>query len=386
MLREMIEEKQMKLCDQSKCTGCQACRCICPKGAITMTETTEGRTIPVVNEGLCVDCGLCERTCPVLKEPEFKMPIKTYAAWTLNDEDREKAASGGIGTGLYRYILSIGGIIYGCEYDENLKPVIRRSDKEEDLKKFRRSKYVQSSTEDSYKDVKKDLLDGLTVLYIGSPCQIDGLVNFLDQSFDNLYTVDIVCHGVPPFSYLQDYVKEIAPGKKITDIGFRGENDFCLTLYEGDNIVYNHGSWDDYYFTTFLEGVTYRENCYQCRYARKERISDLTIGDFWGLDKNTLNEQYKGRVSVILANTKKGDDLLSEISSIHTEERTLEEAIKENKQLNHPMPIHKDRETFLKNLHKGVYKALISTALCRKIYIKNTIKESHVYKVLKCKK
>lgn len=373
----------MKLCDQNKCTGCQACRVICPKRAITMTETNEGKIVPVIDENKCVNCGLCEKTCPVLTEPGFKLPIKTFAAWTLNVDDKKACASGGIATGLYRYVLDKDGVIYGCDYDENLKPVIRRSETEDDLDKFRRSKYVQSSTEDSYLDVRKDLQEGRLVIYVGSPCQIDGLIHFLGKQYENLYTVDIICHGVPPFKYLQEYADKVSGGRKISKVGFRGEHNFCLTLYDGEELVYNEGSWDDFYFTTFLEGVTYRDNCYQCRYARKERISDLTIGDFWGLDKSTLKEKYNGRVSVILANTKRGIEFLEKISSLHCEERTLEEAIKENDQLNHPMPIPEDRKRFLANLDKGVYSALKSTKMCKRILFKKAIKGSAFYKIYK---
>lgn len=373
----------MKLCDQNKCTGCQACRVICPKQAIKMIETKEGKIVPSIDANICINCGLCERTCPVLAEPELRLPIKTYAAWTLNETDRKACASGGIATGLYRYILDNGGIIYGCDYDENLKPIIRRSDTDADLDKFRRSKYVQSSTEDSFLDVRKDLNNGKLVIYVGSPCQIDGLLHFLGKAYDNLYTVDIICHGVPPFKYLQEYVNKISGGRKVSKVGFRGEHNFCLTLYDGKEMIYNEGSWNDFYFSTFLAGVTYRDNCYQCRYARKERISDLTIGDFWGLDKSTLKEKYNGRVSVILANTNKGLELLNKTNSFYLEERTLEEATKENDQLNHPMQIHEDRKRFIKNLDKGVYAALKSTKICKRIILKRVVKKNILFKLLK---
>ena len=375
----------MELCDKTKCTGCQACRLSCPKKAISMTQTQEKKSIPIINESLCVDCGLCNRVCPVLNEPEFALPIKTYAAWTLNDEDRVRCASGGIATGLYRYILGKGGVIYGCDYDDTLKPIIRRSEDIKDISLFRTSKYVQSSVEDSYASVKKDLENERSVLYIGSPCQIDGLLHFLGKrkSYNNLYTVDIICHGVPPYQYLQEYVQAISKGSKVTKVGFRGDHDFNFTLYHDDELIYNRTSWDDYYFSAFLEGVIYRDNCYECRYARKERISDITIGDFWGIDKSTLKEQCKGRISVILANTKKGLSLLDNIDGLYMEERTLEEAARENKQLNHPMPLHKDRAAFIDNLDKGVYYALKKTGIGKNITFKNSVRSTPVYRLYK---
>ena len=371
------------LCEKSKCTGCQACRVICPKQAITMTETKEWKIVPYINEDLCVNCGLCEKTCPVLSKPTFKTPIETYAAWTMNEEDCKKCSSGGIATGLYRYILGIGGSVYGCDYDINLKPIIRRFNCMEDLDKFRRSKYVQSSTENSFLNVKMDLKEGKTVLYVGSPCQVDGLLHYLGEKYDNLYTVDFVCHGVSPYKYLQEYISAIVPNQKITNVVFRGEKDYFLTLYNGDEVVYQKNSWDDYYFSTFLEGVTFRDNCYECRYTRKERISDLTIGDFWGLNKDTLQEKYDGKVSVVLVNTQAGKKLISNISEIHFEKRTLNEAIKENRQLNYPMPVHDDRSVFLKNLDKGIYKALKRTKIGKKITKTNIKRNLFIYKIYK---
>ncbi|XME03220.1 Coenzyme F420 hydrogenase/dehydrogenase, beta subunit C-terminal domain [Lachnospiraceae bacterium C1.1] len=358
----------MNLVNEEKCTGCRACENICPKGAITMKLTTEMKTVPEINSDLCIECGLCGKTCPVLNTSEFKEPLECLAAWNNNETDRETCASGGVATALYRTILENGGVIYGCDYDDNLKPIIRRSENTEDLEKFKSSKYVQSSTEHTYSEVKKDLTEGCTVLYVGSPCQIDGLQHFLNKKYENLYTVDIICHGVPPIKYFQEYIKSLKTKEKVTSVGFRGIEDFKLSLYNGSRIFYWRYSNVDYYYEQFLRGVTYRDNCYQCRYARKERISDLTIGDFWGLDKKTLKINYSGKVSVILVNTDKGKNLikLSE-KLLYTEKRETEEAVKYNEQLNRPMPVPADREVFLRKLNKGVYKALKTTATGKKI-------------------
>jgi coenzyme F420-reducing hydrogenase beta subunit len=352
----------MELCNATKCTGCRSCENTCPKGAISMKLTVEGKTVPVIDSEKCVDCSLCQKACPVLFESDFIEPIKCLAAWTLDENDRKTCASGGIATGLYRSILDNAGVIYGCDYDKALKPVIRRSESINDLEKFKSSKYVQSSTESSYKEVKKDLQDGRNVLYVGTPCQIDGLNHFLGRKYDGLLTVDIICHGVPPYKYLHDYISDLKLKKTPNNVSFRGKNDYFLAVYRDDELLYMKESEDDFYFKAFLSGMIFRDNCYECRYARKERISDLTIGDFWRLNKKKLQTPCPGKASVILANTSKGMEALEKASSyIYFEEKNLEEALIGNDQLNHPMPVHQDRQVFVNNLNKGVYRALLCT-------------------------
>ncbi|WP_081679540.1 Coenzyme F420 hydrogenase/dehydrogenase, beta subunit C-terminal domain [Butyrivibrio sp. XPD2002] len=369
----------MKLCDIEKCTGCGACVNICPKKAIAMAETDTGKTVWSIDETQCVECGMCEKTCPVLNSSDFNEPIKTLAAWTLNEKDQQTCASGGIATALYKVVLEKNGTIYGCDYDSELKPVIRGYEDTSDLEKFKSSKYVQSITGFSYQQVKEDLNNGRMVLYIGTPCQIDGLQHFLGKKYSNLYTVDIICHGVPPYKYFQEYIASLGFKEKITSVAFRGKRDFCLSLYNEENLIYWRYSDFDYYYLSFLRGIIYRDNCYECRYAKKDRISDITIGDFWGLDKKTLQKPYDGRISTILVNTSKGQELLDmAVNHIYVEERLLDEALKYNEQLNHPMVVHEDREIFLNNLDKGVYKALCSTRTGKEITrkrIKNKVRK-----------
>ncbi len=374
----------MNLCDIEKCTGCGACVNICPKKAIAMAETDTGKTVWFIDETQCVECGMCEKTCPVLNSSDFYEPVKTLAAWTLNEHDKKTCASGGIATALYRLILEENGVIYGCEYDDDLKPVISRSESIKDIEAFKSSKYVQSSTEGSFQQVKKDLADNRKVLYVGTPCQIDGLIHFLGGSQDNLVTVDIICHGAPPFKYLQDYVKALKVKKKPTSVTFRGKYDYCFGLFDGEERILLNKAADDYYLKAFLNGTSFRDNCYQCRYAGKDRVSDLTIGDFWGLDKKSLNQKYEGKISLILVNTTNGQKLIDRAQDyLYTEERSLEEARKHNEQLNHPMAAHEDRDAFLKNYRQGVYRALKSTNGGKEI-TKNRLK-GRVKKLIKRK-
>lgn len=377
----------MELCELKDCVGCFSCMNVCPKHAITVEYDKLKKTIPRINPQLCVECGLCNKSCPVLNESPFSEPNKCYAAWTLDKADQINCASGGIATALSRVFMKKGGKVFGTAWDDNLNLNIQMANTESDLEKFKGSKYVQSFVGDSYTKAKEQLEKGERVLFIGTPCQIDGLLHFLGKKYDNLYTVDIICHGVPPIEYLKEYVHAILPGQKVTDIKFRGKNDFEFTALNDNSILYNKGSYFDLYYETFLRGVTYRDNCYSCSYARRERVSDITIGDFWGLDKKTLKQQYDGRISTILVNSENGRKLLDEsVGVIHTEERLYEEALKENEQLNRPSKVHPDREVFIQKYNGEFYKAGSKTGIgkrIRKEQRNNRIKSSGIYQTIK---
>ncbi len=358
----------MKLCEQEKCVGCFACMNICPKEAISIGYNDLDKTIPVIDDSKCINCGLCQSVCPVIQETEFKEPQMCYAAWTKIDNDKKSCASGGIATSLYRTIMEDGGAVFGCAFDDELNLNIRMAESENDLELFKGSKYVQSCTDFSYKAVKEQLENDKKVLYVGSPCQIDGLLHYLRKPYDNLYTVDIICHGVPPIKYLQDYLHGLFPDKKLENIAFRGERDFELCIDCDNERIYQKHSYLDLYYHGFLKGMMFRDNCFNCSYAKKDRVSDMTIGDFWELDKASLEERYYGNVSVILTNTSKGEELLNMAKDkIHFEKRTVAEALKGNDQLNHPFERPKDREKFEKNYNKGIVPALRSTSIGRDV-------------------
>ncbi len=378
---------EMQLCEAKDCTGCFSCMNICPKSAISVECDKLGKTIPQINSELCVECGLCRKSCPMLNESTYRKPQKCFAAWTTDKNDRVNCASGGIATALSRVIIRNGGKVFGAAWTEDLNLHMDVAENEIGLEKFKGSKYVQSFVGDSYVKVKKQLNNGEKILYIGSPCQIDGLLHFLEKKYDNLYTVDFICHGVPPIKYLIEYINTILHNKHITDIKFRDENGFQLTAFDNNICIYKSRAYDDLYFETFLKGVTYRDNCYSCKYARPERVSDLTIGDFWGLDKNSLNQNYDGKISTILVNTEKGRLLLEECQvEIYKEERPLEEALRGNGQLNHPSGVHPDRVGFMKHYKDDFYSAIGKTSIGKRIRKDkrvNRVKSCVLYKTIK---
>lgn len=318
------------ICNYYKCTGCYACANVCPKKCITLDNDSYGEIHPVVDTQLCIDCKLCQKTCPNNRNLSFNYPEHCYAAWITDANKRKICASGGIGTEFSEYVINHGGVIFGSRYDENLNPIITWTDQIADLEKFKGSRYVQSEVGNhTFQQVKEFLSQGRKVLYIGTPCQIAGLYGFLKKSYENLITVDLICHGVSPSTYLKEEVQYLSSKFKlhdISDIRFRGNdgNNFRLTLWNKDRRklfprnnyrekIFDRDFLDDYYIQGFLKGVSLRENCYTCNYARPERISDLTIGDFIGLGIEVPFPYPKGNVSSITTNTQKGYDFLMSV-------------------------------------------------------------------------
>lgn len=349
------------------CTGCLACLNICPNNAIDVDYDKMGKTIPKINDN-CVNCGLCVSTCPENKIPELNSLNECYAARSKSSDDLD-CASGGAASVFSRYFLDKNGIVCGVAFDKEHIVAHKIIDKSEDLKALKGSKYVQSFTGTTYKDVKKYLISGKMVLYTGTPCQIAGLKAYLKKDYENLLTIDLICHGTPPSVYLKDYINGLGI-ENYDNISFRGKYDFMLIVYKLTNILYEKSNTKDYYFHSFFKGLTYRDNCYNCHYANSKRIADITVGDFWGLDEKVLNNVFNGKASVILINTKKGERFFNMVKNdFILEKRNIKEAIKGNDQLRHPSNSHKLREKFeTEYLKYGFYGAI------KKVYKNEIIK------------
>lgn len=366
------------ICSKEKCTGCYACYNICPKECITMQEDEYGYLYPTIDEEFCVNCKMCEKVCPSIKPIEnFKKPIKTYVSWSISEEDRITSSSGGVSSVISSFIVENDGYVFGAVYEDNLKVRHIEVNNIEGLKRIKESKYTHSSIEDSYKNAKKLLNNKKDVLFIGTPCQIAGLIKYLGKDYENLLTIDIICHGVPSNKMLQEYV-ENTTNKKVNKVRFRNgtDNNFAITFLENDKVVYKKHFRESEYYMGFMEGMIYRENCYDCKYARKERISDITLGDFWGIGENIpFNHNIDKGVSLILCNTDKGIYMINKIrDKLFIEERTLEEAILRNEQLNRPTKRHPKRNKFLECYKNKSFNKSIKSCL-RSGFIKFKIKK-----------
>lgn len=372
----------MELCDPGVCTGCFACKNICPQNAISIDNDELGKTIPAVDGEKCIECGACRKVCPMLSNVSFHEPYEAYAVWSKEQNDVIRSSSGGAAAVFSRYFLENCGVVCGAVVRKGVTQHICIENTEE-LNLLRGSKYVQSDIGNCYCQIRNYLRKGRKVLFIGTPCQSAGLQTFLGKDYSELITVDLICHGTPPQKYLTEHLR--SQGVDFDRFSFRGEFDWYLTAYQEDKIVYQRQRLRDRYFLAFLEGLSYRDNCYSCRYARKERVSDLTIGDFWGLDRNSMLHQYDGRVSLVLPCTPKGKEFFDTVKDDFTwEKRSIDEAVNETQgNLRHPTVPHKDRKLF-ETIYRtnGFTKAVAATSLEHSIRI-NTIKESGCYKFLR---
>lgn len=387
----------MEICLKNKCTGCYACVNACSHHCIQMREDEDGAVRPVIDESKCVGCKLCVSSCPNNVELEFRTPIKCYASWITDTEKRRICASGGIGTIMSEYVLKQRGVVFGSRYDNNLTPIMTYVENLEDLESFKGSRYVQSLVGNTtYKEVRTFLRTGRLVLFVGTPCQIAGLKTFLRKEYENLITVDLICHGTSPTKYLKDevdYLSEKFHLQGVSDIRFRGNdgNNFRLTLWNKDRRklfprnnyrekLLRFDEAQQFYLQGFLLGVSLRENCYTCNYARPERISDITIGDFIGLGQEKPFLEHVHNVSSVMINTIKGqafyDSVCSNSNSLKNEERNYSERLLYKPSLVYPFPRHDKNEEFtLKYKEKGFPEAI-------RIVLKNELRKKQMEPLL----
>lgn len=360
------------ICDSEQCFGCCACYNCCPTSAISIKEDNWGNIIPKIDSDKCIDCGLCKKVCPAINKSEFRKPKYAYAAISKDDETYTTATSGGIATTMSNFIINENGVVYGAAYVNNTAELRHiRVDSIEGLEKLKGSKYVQSNIGLSFKQIKKDLDNNKEVLFIGTPCQVDGLIKFLNKDYQNLVTVNLICHGVPANRLLNEHIRSIVPtNDKDIEIEFRGKTGFMLTLKSNGKSLYQTPFYKDNYFLGFMRKLFYRNCCYSCKYAQQNRVGDITIGDFWGFDKTKpFPVDTQNGLSVILVNTDKGVNFFSRINkNLIYQERSTEEAVKGNPQLNHPSTKNHNFEKFRKlYLKRGFEKAAKKTLSIYKV-------------------
>ena len=385
----------MEICNKDKCTGCYACVNVCSKGCITMQEDKLGKVIPCIDESKCIKCNLCVKICPNNAELKFHYPRVCYASWITDKDKRKICASGGIGTILSEYVIKNKGVIFGSCYDKNLVPIMTYTESLEEIEKFKGSRYVQSLVgNDTFKQVRSFLNNDRMVLFIGTPCQIAGLKTFLHKEYDNLITVDLICHGVCPTKYLREEVSFLAQKykiKNIADIRFRGNdgNDNNLTLWDKNKQklfppnncfekIIRKSNLQQYYLSGFLLGISLRENCYTCNYARPERISDITIGDFIGLGKSIPFNYSKSNLSSVLINTEKGEKFYNQISSNCNELKNVIRDYKERLEYGPSLryPFHRHnlntvfREKYIKYGYTKAIRKTLKKYLLKKVFVR----------------
>lgn len=364
-----------------KCTGCGACFNACPKHAISMRENKDGFAYPSIDMKSCINCGLCEKVCPALNKPFFYPEANiVYAGWNKDNDTRIDSSSGGIFDPLARSILSANGVVYGAAWVESVSDLrhIRVCD-EADLVKLRKSKYQQSNIGEVYKLIKTDLANNKKVLFSGTPCQVAGLNNFIsDKDKKNLYSLEILCHGVPSKKVIDNYLKmmEEKHHKRISRIHFRFKDDkhswrvscCCYCCCDDGTVILDESTLDSIFWTGFLGNVCLRECCATCDYAKSERIADITLGDFWGIwEDPTFNVDHTKGVSLIIPNNDKGRLLLESCKDkIEFCIANKSIAYKHNLTLSQPFAASNKRDYFFSKLGIIRYDKLIKKCFRRR--------------------
>lgn len=369
---ELVNEKEI-------CCGCGLCAAKCPKNAIEMKEDEYGFVFPYINKDKCIDCGLCKKVCAYNKKnDDNKFEKITYAAFSNDNEILNTTASGGIFTSIAKEFINQTGIVFGCSLEkENNKFIVKhiKVDKINDLEKLKGSKYVQSDITNIYKEIKECLKENKKVLFSGTPCQVAAIKQFTNNP-DNLFTIDIICHGVPSNELFNNYINYINKKNniEINDFKFRVKDKGWGLYYYYYNYYDNKKkkffestkpAFKSSYYQLFLDSYTYRENCYRCPYANDKRTGDITIGDYWGIDiehPELINERIinpeKG-VSCIVVNSIKGKKLLNSFASnIDLYESDLKKIKNHNHQLNNPSKKHNNREILLKDYKEYGYQSI----------------------------
>ena len=368
--------------NKKDCCGCEACVQRCPKRCISMHEDEEGFLYPNVNPSLCIDCGLCEKVCPVINQSEIHKPLKVYAAKNPDEQIRLSSSSGGIFTMLAEQVLNDNGVVFGARFNVNWEVEHGYADTLDGIASFRGSKYVQSRIGDSYLQVEAFLKQGRRVLFSGTPCQVAGLKKYLgNRKYDNLLTVDVVCHGVPSPLVWRKYLGEIIrpkgiAGKKsvfsslnrisvITGISFRDKTlgwkkygfEIRISASKADeNTVLKSGiSQEDIYLYEpleknlfmkgFLKNLYLRPSCYACASRSGKSGSDITIADYWGIAKYYPRFDDDRGVGLVLINTLRGAEVYSRLT-VEGFETSYEQALADNPCVESSVDIPKYRSTF----------------------------------------
>lgn len=348
-----MENLYLKYGDKRQCNGCGACQYICPVNAIKMVKDEEGFEYPHIDESKCIHCDKCKKYCSNFNQHTSKSI--TYRGINKNTDDLAISSSGGIFLAFAKKIIEQNGVVFGVKYDKKLKVIHDYAETLEGIKEFCGSKYVRSDIQNSYRQVKQFLQEGRKVLFTGTSCQVQGLNVFLKQEYDNLVTMDIICHANPSPKVFELYVEEIqkSRNKTIKNIAFRSKAEGWRN--QNPVIEYTDGSKEieKTFMKAFLKECINRPSCYSCPFASQSRISDITIGDFWGVEKIEPELNEKLGISIFMVNTEKAQKELKQIEDTIDLKRVDFDQIKGYNHFNN-VPESLKRKKFFQKMNKGV--------------------------------
>lgn len=364
----MIEIK-----DKTKCTGCGACYNICPVNAIKMIEDNEGFKYPIVDKEKCIECGLCKRTCPIINSPskdKNKEKPTIIASWSKQEETRLDSTSGGIFSELAKYIYKQKGYVCGAIYNNEWLVEHYISNNPKDIKELRSSKYLQSDIGTVFKELKKLLQKGETVLICASPCQIAGFYNFLGKKeYENLYTCDFICRGMNSPKIFKGYINNLETkyNSKIKNIKFKhkinGWHNFSTKIDFENGKTYIGGRYTDSYMIGYLKYNAFmRPACYDCQFKNMPRLADITLADFWGIENINPKLDNDCGTSMVLLNSEKGEKLFNKIKNqVEYTEIVSNKVFEENVCMKASVEMTEARKNVFKNIDKMTYQELSNT-------------------------
>ena len=364
---------------KSKCSGCYACAAKCPQKCISMKVDDEGFWYPTIDSSKCINCGICEKTCPIFNNQTCENTSeRAFAVINKNDRIRLNSSSGGVFTLLAEKILDCGGVVFGAAFTPDFKSVdhIDIHNKSQ-LYLLMGSKYLQSRIGDAYLQVEKYLKENKKVLFSGTPCQISGLYAYLGKDYDNLITQDIICHGVPSPLVWKKYVdlRENKANSTVDSIFFRekknGWKNFSLKFIFKTGKKYTQVISKDLYMRGFLTNLYLRPSCYDCSFKSENRIADITLADFWGIENiNSKMNDDKG-TSLILVNTTKAIELFEKIKNdIVFCDVDKSKALKYNIAATKSANMHKKRNAFMQDFQILKFEKLIKKYCGEKFFVK----------------
>ncbi len=347
-----MENIYLKNKDKSMCNGCEICTKVCPTNAIKMVEDQEGFFYPEIDKDKCINCNKCKNICS-----NYNTSLgneKVYVAINKNEKELEESSSGGMFYILAKYVIEKNGVVFGVEYDENLKVRHNFYETLEECKRFQGSKYVRSDINDSYRKVEEFLKDDRYVLFTGTPCQCNALKTYLVKEYEKLILCDIICHANPSQKVFDKYKNEIenSRDKKIKMIYFRTKNNGWRNQTPIIEYMDNEKEEEKTFFSAFVKELINRPSCHSCVFASSNRVTDFSIGDFWGIEKVMPEVEDKDTgISLFMVNSKKASEVFDNVKEyIKYKEVDKDLAFLYNHNKN--VPMHRNREKFFNNLDK----------------------------------
>lgn len=374
----------INITEKHLCCGCSACVQICPKHCISLSEDEEGFLYPEVSLKQCIDCGLCEKVCPMISRPAPIEPLKTLAVKNRNEEERMKSSSGGVFIALARRVIEKGGVVFGAVFDEDWEVKHTYAESLEEVHPMMCSKYLQSRIENTYFEAGQFLKQGREVMFAGTPCQITGLKKYLRKDYPNLLAVDFLCHGVPSPGVWRTYLRETfgtaaqraATGKNtvlslslknvpaIAGISFRdktlsGWKKFSFVVWgksaskaDKNSVLLSAIHRDNPYMRGFLSNLYLRPSCYRCLCKNGISHSDLTIADFWGIGSLMPDFDDDKGVGLVLVNTRRGETIFRDLD-MDTRISSLADAQPMNGGFRPIIKVHPKRLLFFNEISQG---------------------------------